>query len=91
MKTSRIVELIAANYAKGVTLPHAHGQSFAFEIQMRRGCIYVRDLGYIKVETSQDDLCVRYESARAQFGAWIMLLFEDQDSGREMRGYPFEM
>ncbi len=49
-------------------------------------CKNVRHFVEIQAEALEDDLGIEGESARAQFGAWIMFLFEEQDAGREMRG-----
>ncbi len=45
----------------------------------------MRDFAYIKAEPFENHFRVNDEAARAQFEAWIMLFFQDQDSGGKTR------
>jgi hypothetical protein len=45
----------------------------------------------IEFKALDQNLSVEGKSAGAEFGAWIMFLFEEQDSGRKLRSDPLEM
>ncbi len=80
-----MIELIAANDANGMSLWHTDVKSFACEIEADHWRIYMRHFAHIQAEPFKDNFRVNDEAARTQFEAWIMFLFQNQDSGGKTR------
>src|SRR3989304_5171598 len=81
-----MIKLIAADNADGRSLWCADFKSLACEIEVGGLGIHMRDFAHVEAEAFEDDLRVDDEPACAQLEAWIMLLFEDQDSVSQERG-----
>jgi len=79
------IKLVAADDADGVFLPQANFQPAAGEIKMSRLHIHMRNFAHIQPEAFENHFGIGDKSASAKLGAWIMLLFQNQDAGRELR------
>jgi hypothetical protein len=69
----------------------ADGQPVGREVEMRGGNLHARDFAYIQAESAQEDFRIRHQSARTQFGARILGLFQHEDALRPLRRYLLQM
>ena len=86
-----MIELSASDHAQGMSLWDADSQAFGFKIKVDIIGKDMRDFIEIQIKALEEDLRVEGQAAGAKLGAWIMFLFEEQDTGRELRGNSLKM
>ena len=86
-----VIEVSASDHAQRMSFWNADGQAFGFKIKVDIIRKDVRDFIEIQIEALEEDLRVEGQAAGAKLGAGIMFLFEEQDTGRELRGKLLKM